>query len=421
VFDNAFSSCPICSPYRGQLLTGRYSHANGCVDNEYGLFPDQETLASTLKRAGYRTAYVGKWHLGYGPYTPEKRFGFDTMLAYNVNHSHNHISYYENEAGPTPIEGWGPVGETDLALGFIEAHLKEEAEIPFCLLMSWGPPHWDGDHYDDYPQQFNIYDPESVDLPPNVPEQMADFARREIAHYYGNITGLDHEIGRITAFLKASGLEENTILCYSSDHGDHLSSHGYGKPFDSWLHHTKRASKATPYEESIHIPFILRYPARVAPGQRTQTLFSSVDFMPTLLELAGVEPPEDLQGTGLSHAVLGEAGPEPDSVYLQILGPGWPHRGDWVGYWRGLRSERWVYARWYESGEVWLFDRQNDPYEMANLAGKPEYAPVQEQLEARLQRWMRETGDPFETGERDPETGMLLLGQQFTHERWIRD
>jgi arylsulfatase A-like enzyme len=247
---------------------------------------------------------------------------------------------------------------------------------------------------------------------------MAAFAREEIAHYYGNVTGLDHELGRIMAFLKENGLDDNTIVCFSSDHGDHLSSHGYGKPFDLWLHHSKRASKATPYEESIHIPFILRYLQKVAPGQRSQTMLSSVDVLPTLLGLADIALPDGIQGLDLSHAVLGEQGPEPDSVYLQILGPGWPHRGEWVGFWRGVRTRRCVYARWFGSGDVWLFDRHTDPYEMNNLAGNPGYATIQAQLEQRLQQWMRDTGDPFETGERDPETGILNLGQRFTHDKW---
>jgi arylsulfatase A-like enzyme len=420
-FDQAFSSCPICSPYRAQILTGRYAHDNGVVDNEYKL-RDDRTLARALKEAGYATAYVGKWHLGYGPYPQEKRYGFDDMAAYDCQHQYYTTTYYENESGPHAIEGWAPTGETDLALGYLQAHLKRGETTPFFLMLSWGPPHWP---YNQYPAEFRTYDPGDIDLPPNVPEQMAEFARREIADYYGNISALDAEMGRLLSWLADHNLAENTILCYSSDHGDHLSSHGYGKPMDTWLHHTKRASKATPYEESIHIPFLLRYPERVAAGQRTDILFNSVDVMPTLLGLAGVEAPvgveasAGVQGQDLSFAVLDEAGSEPDSVYLQILGPGWPHRGKWVGCWRGIRTKRWLYARWHDSGEVLLFDRENDPYEMDNLAGRPAYATVQASMEARLQQWMADTGDPFDSGERDPDTGMLCLGQEFVDKRWI--
>ena len=415
-FEQAFSSCPICSPYRAQVLTGRYAHANGVLDNEYRLFDDQVTLAQALGRSGYRTAYVGKWHLGYGPYPEEKRYGFDYMAAYDCQHRYYSTTYYENERGPYPIEKWAPCGETDLAIRFLGDHAARAGADPFFLMLSWGPPHWP---YDQYPAAFDVYDPQEVDLPPNVPEQMAAFARREIADYYGNISALDHEMGRLLSWLADNGLAEDTIVSYSSDHGDHLSSHGYGKPMDLWLHHTKRASKATPYEEAIHIPFLLRYPARVAAGQRTQVLFNSVDVMPTLLRLAEVDIPTDVQGSDFSSTVLGHVGPEPDSVYLQILGPGWPYRGDWVGCWRGVRTGRWVYARWHGTGDVMLFDRTNDPYEMDNLAGKPEFAAVQASVEERLRQWMVETGDPFDDGERDPSTGMLRLGQEFTDSRWM--
>ena len=220
-------------------------------------------------------------------------------------------------------------------------------------------------------------------------------------------------------FLDERGLTGNTILCYSSDHGDHLSGHGYGKPQDDWLHHSKRASKATPYDESIHIPFLLRYPGAVEAGQRLSTMFSSVDVMPTLLGMVGVEIPDGVQGCDLSHAPLGKEGTAPDSVYLQILGPGWPHRGAWVGCWRGVRMDKWTYARWHDGETVLLFDLENDPDEMRNLASDPAHAAVREQMEARLQQWIKETDDPFDTGPRDPRTGMLELGQKFIHPRWV--
>jgi len=414
-FEQAFSACPICSPYRAQVLTGRYSHANGVVDNEYRLF-DGQTLAHALKEAGYKTAYVGKWHLGYGPYPEEKRYGFDYMAAYDCQHNYYSTTYYENTHGPYAIDGWAPSGETDLALRFLQEHQESGEDTPFLLMLSWGPPHWP---YDEYPAEFQKYEAHEVDLPPNVPEQLADFAQREIADYYGNISALDCEMGRILSWLDDNNLAEDTILCYSSDHGDHLSSHGYGKPMDMWLHHTKRASKATPYEESIHIPFLLRYPEHVAAGQRTDILFNSVDVMPTLLSLAGVSIPAGVQGQDLSHAVLGQIGTEPDSVYLQILGQGWPHRGDWVGFWRGIRTRRWVYARWHGTGEVILFDRENDPYEMDNLAGKPAFTAVQASMENRLRQWIADTGDPFDSGERHSDTGMLCLDQEFVDKRWV--
>ncbi len=420
VFDNAFANHPLCSPYRANLLTGKYGFANGVPDNEYVLWENQVTLAQALKAAGYHTGYVGKWHLGTGPYTPKMRYGFDYLFASNCPNKHYGAAYFRNEDGPITIKEFCPEGETDEAIRFMENHVKTQGDSPFALVMSWEPPHWP---YGQYPKEFDTYDPAKVDLPPNVPVQMAEFARREIAQYYGNVSALDMQIGRLLEALGRLGIAEDTIFCFSSDHGDHLSSHGYGKPMDKWMHPTMRASKATPYEESVHIPFLLRYPRIVQGGRRTRALFGSVDVMPTLLSLCGVATPEGVQGHSLAHVVTGmEGGALPDSVYLMNMGTGWPDRPRWVGLWRGVRTERWVYARWWhnqDEHEPVLFDHQTDPYELNNLAGNPKFADVQQQMEARLKKWMADTGDPFETGPREPTKGMLDLGFKL-QPRWSR-
>lgn len=422
VFSNAFSGCPICSPYRGQVLTGRYSHINGVVCNEYRFFDDQTTIAHMLRDEGYRTAYIGKWHLGHPPYGEHMRYGFDDLYAYNCSHSYYRVSYYHNEAGPFKIDGFAPNTETQLTLDYIEEHLQKSPDQPFCAFVSWGPPHWNGGGdkaYNQYPQEHNIYDPEKVDVPDNVPIQFRDFAKKEIADYYGMVTSIDACMKEIMDALEKWGLTENTIVCFSSDHGDHLSSHGYGKPGDMWMHHTLRGSKATPYEESVHIPFILRYPAKVKCDRCTDVMFNSVDVLPTLLGLCDISIPEDVQGSDLSHAALGIPGQEPDSVYLQILGPGWPSRTKWLGLWRGVRTHQYIYARWKDrDGMRTLHDLSKDPLEMRNLIGNPEYAEVEQKMEERLQRWIKETNDPFDTGERLPVTEMLYLGQAFSSRRW---
>lgn len=419
VFDRAFSSHPLCSPYRGHIMTGKYGHITGVMDNEYRLKTDQVTLPQVLKGAGYHTGFIGKWHLGYGPYTPDKRYGFDYMAAYNCNHAYYSITYHENERGPIKMDKWAPECETDLTIRFIEEHARSRPDTPFALVMGWGPPHWP---YDQYPERFKTYDPATVDLPENVPPQMAAFARQELADYYGNVSALDEQMGRLLSVLDRLGLADNTIVCFSSDHGDHLSSHGYVKPMDKWMHPSMRASKSTPYDEAAHIPFLLRFPRRVEANRRTAAMFSSVDVMPTLLGLCGLKVPDGVQGWDLSHVATGEPGPAPpDSVYLQNMGPGWPHRGQWVGHWRGVRTEDWVYARWHDDErEPMLFDLKNDPSELTNLAGRNEYAAIQQRMEARLQRWIAETHDPFDTGPRDPKTGMLDLGQEFTNDKWNR-
>ncbi len=424
VFDQAYSSCPICSPYRAQVLTGNYSHVNGVMCNEYRLFDNQRTLAHRMKELGYRTAYVGKWHLGYPPYPEHRRYGFDDMLAYNCIHSYYEVSYYHNEKGPMPMVQFAPVVESELALDYLKRHGSGRNAAPVCLLLSWGPPHWNAlrkpRRYGDYPQQYNLYRPEQIELSPNVPIQFRDYSRRDTADYYGMVTALDASIGRIVEELDRTGLAEDTILCFTSDHGDHLNSHGYGTPGDQWMHHSLRGSKATPYTESCHIPFVLRYPARVAGNRRTDTFFNSVDVLPTLMELAGLQAPADVQGRSVAHAALGREGENPDSVYLQILGTGWPDRERWLGLWRGLRTRSHMYARWHDlGGRRLLFDVASDPAELRNLAGDPRHAELEARMETLLQEWTRKTGDPFDSGPRLPVTQMLDLGQAPITRDWL--
>ena len=183
-------------------------------------------------------------------------------------------------------------------------HLDSRPEDPFALFLSWRPPHWP---YEQYPEACSIYDPAEMDVPGNVPEQMVDFARQEIADYYGCCTGLDEQMASLMAALDRLGVSDNTIVCYTSDHGDHLSSHGYGKPFDHWMHESMRASKATPYEESIHVPFVVRWGGGVPAGTRSDAFMGAIDIMPTLLGACGVPLPDGLQGRDVSSVWGGES------------------------------------------------------------------------------------------------------------------
>ncbi len=432
VCDNMFSNHPLCSPYRAILLTGRYGWQNLVIDNEYRPRTDIPTLPGTLRQHGYGTGHVGTFHLGVAPYPEEARYGLDYLAALHDGSGFFDRRYYENESGPTLYEGWAPEVETDLAVRFMERHLNSRPEDPFALFVSWRPPHWP---YEQYPEACSIYDPAEMDVPGNVPEQMVDFARKEIADYYGCCTGLDEQMARLMEALQRLGVADNTIVCYTSDHGDHLSSHGYGKPFDHWMHESMRASKATPYEESIHVPFVVRWAGGVPAGTRSDAFMGAIDIMPTLLGACGVPLPEGLQGRDVSSVWRKESGSTEeelahgredscnaelvreasDSVYLQNMANGWPDRDGWVGRWRGVRTERWTYARWYgnERGP-WLFDRAEDPLEMVNLADAAEARPALEEMETRLHRWMEVTHDPFEYGKRGPR-GFLDLGQEFAN------
>ena len=416
--DNMFSNHPLCSPYRAILLTGRYGWQNLVIDNEYRPRRDIPTLPGALRERGYGTGHVGTFHLGKGPYAEADRYGLDYLAALHGGRGYFDRSYYENESGPTFFDGWAPEVETDLAIRFMARHLDARPDAPFALFVSWRPPHWP---YAQYPPEHAIYNPADVDVPGNVPPQMVDFARREIADYYGCCTGLDAQMARLLDALNRFGIRDNTIVCYTSDHGDHLSSHGYGKPSDHWLHESMRASKATPYEESIHVPFIVRWPDAIPAGVRSRAFFGAIDLVPTLLGACDVPLPEGLQGRDISGVWRGRDAPTDaehtpggsESVYLQNMAHGWPNREGWVGRWRGVRTESYTYARWYANERgPWLFDRSADPLEMVNLADAAEARPALEEMEERLHRWMEATRDPFEYGKRGAR-GFLDLGQVF--------
>jgi arylsulfatase A-like enzyme len=422
VCDNFYSNHPLCSPYRAILLTGQYGWRNGVIDNEYRPRTDIPTLPGTLKDNGYNTAHIGTFHLGKGPYHQEDRYGLNYLAALHDGPSFFDRSYFENESGPTRYEGWAPSVETDLSIQFIERHLDKRPDDPFALFLSWRPPHWP---YQSYPDDYNDYDPAEMDLPANVPPQMADFARREIANYYGCCTGLDAEMGRLLAALDRLDIADNTIVIYTSDHGDHLSSHGYGKPFDNWMHHSMRASKATPYEESIHVPFVVRWPGKTPEASRSDSFFGAIDLVPTLLGACDIPLSDGLQGRDVSQIWTGEAAPDDpdhapgghDSAYLMNMANGWPNRYGWVGRWRGVRTERYTYARWFENERgPWLFDREADPLEMTNLVDTAEGKAALEEMEGRMHRWMEGTQDPFEYGRRGPR-GFIDVGQVWADAR----
>ncbi|NKB66794.1 MAG: sulfatase-like hydrolase/transferase [Candidatus Latescibacteria bacterium] len=424
VCDTCISNHPLCSPYRALLLTGQYGWRNGVIDNEYRPRRAIPTLPGLLRQGGYETAHIGTFHLGRGPYPEVDRYGIDYLAALHDGPGFFDRSYWENETGPTTYEGWAPQTETGLTIKFVEQHLAKRAADPFAVFLSWRPPHWP---YPQYPEEFGGYDPAAMDLPGNVPPQMADFARREMADYYGCCTGLDAQMGRLLAALDELGVADDTIVCYTSDHGDHLSSHGYGKPFDNWMHHSMRASKATPYEESCHVPFIVRWPGVTPANSRSDAFLGAIDLVPSLLGACGLEIPACMQGRDLSPVWRGgQVPPDPEhapggseSAYLMNMAHGWPDRSGWVGRWRGVRTQRYTYARWYHNERgPWLFDRETDPLEMTNLAELNEARPVVEEMEERLHRWMEASGDPFEYGKRGPR-GFLDVGQQWADaEKW---
>lgn len=392
----AYANTPVCTASRAMLLTGLYPAANRVVANDLPLPTDLTGLGHLFRDAGYRTGYIGKWHLDGVPrdhWTPPgpRRQGFEEWAAYNCSHDYYRAEkYYRDLPAPIRIDGYEPVVQTNLALDF----LATADERPFCLLLSWGPPH---DPYAMVPPEFaDLYDPESISLRPNVQPVHPDAARlardwdpaTTLAQYYAAITALDHELGRLLDFLQASGQAEHTIVIFTSDHGDMLWSQG-------------RMKKQQPWEESIHIPFLVRWPGRIAAGNRSDALFGIIDHLPTLLAVCGLDVPGHLHGRDFAAHWQGDAAPAVESLFLMDMAR--MDESDWqnLGEWRGVRTPRYTYARTVHeqagmpTSQPWLlYDNDADPYQLVNLVDDPDHADLRRRLDAQVDEWQAVAGDP---------------------------
>lgn len=380
LFQNAVANTPVCTPSRGSLLTGRHALTARCIVNDLRLPEDEQSIADVLKGHGYRTGYIGKWHLdgiSRHMFTPpgRRRHGFDDYwAAYNCNHRYFDHKWYEDDSPELQrSEGYDADIQTGQAIGFMERFQDE----PFCLFLSWGPPHAP---YREVAQAFlDAYPPEAVSLRPNA--MGADPAA--IAGYYAHIAAIDRDVGRLMAALDRLGLSDNTIVVFSSDHGDMLWSHGQLK-------------KQRPWEESIHIPLIVRWPHRLPAGQVADTLIGVADHTPTLLGLAGIPVPLQMNGVDLSAVLLGQTDQEPSSVFINEY-VSFDQARDYMP-WRGVRTKRYTYARWLKGGAL-LYDNLKDPYQLRNLAPAPGREALIETLEAELDGWLVRLDDGFLSGE----------------------
>ncbi|MBX7255693.1 MAG: sulfatase [Candidatus Hydrogenedentes bacterium] len=384
-FTHCISNYPVCTPYRAMLLTGRWPYRTGMIDNNLQLRPEEETIAKAFKAAGYRTGYIGKWHLGGLRAEP---FGFDTSLIWTGSKGHSQSKCHVADGPPVEMKGYAPPLMTDQALTFMD----QERDKPFFLMLSWIPPH---SPFRDVPDEFKaMYPKGSLPRRPNVPEAIAkegvegpiwgNNGWEDFQGYNAHITAIDRELGRLLEALEKKGLADNTILVYSSDHGSMFGSHGVG-------------SKRQPYEESIRVPFLVRAPGRVPAGKKVDALFGAIDIMPTLCGMAGVDAPTGLDGQDFSPWMRGESGPDPESAFIMHISKKNASGGDEhpAPLFRGLRTKQHTFAVLGEGGGL-LFDNTADPYQMKNLFGDPAHEPKREQLKGMLRDWLARAVDPYE-------------------------
>ena len=356
-FRQMVSHMPVCSAYRASLFTGKYTTSTGMVINELRMNPDHRCLGHVLADGGYETGYIGKWHLyadqlghhyeprnSFVPRGPH-RLGFDGLwAAYNFHHNY-YGSYYHTESPEKIFYGedvFEPDAQTDMALDFIEG--RAESEKPFFLMVSYGTPHDPWVQSNVPKKYYDMFRDVKFEVPPNYssemdpygdgwsnieksPERLDEWMR----NYYAMTANLDWNVGRILDAVDKSELGQDTIVVFTSDHGEMFGGHG-------------RMKKNIFYEEAARVPFLMRWKGIIPAGSVSDACINTPDIMPTLLGLAGLKRqiPRKVEGMDLSHLARGEDGPQPDAALLMNTGACavWRNGHEW----RAVRDDRYTYA-----------------------------------------------------------------------------
>ena len=443
-----FNTNSICGPSRASILTGKYSHVNGFFKNEKGGDFDgsQMTFPKLFQQAGYETAVIGKWHLGTNP------TGFDyskVMIYWGGQGTYFNPVFLEN--GRDTIVERKRHSTAQVAHDALKWLDKErDKEKPFLLMYQFKAPHrpWEpAEEFktlftdEDFPHPSNFNDDyqgriaaqqqwmeienhmnrRDLKIPPP-----AGLNKRELNDYYsyGNqgqfwtpsdtlegavlknwkyqtyikdylrcVAGVDKAVGQMLDYLQDSGLAENTIVIYTSDQGFYLGEHGW---FDKrWM-----------YEESFRMPFMISHPKRIEPGTVNSNLLLNIDFAPTMLELAGISIPEDMQGTSFVSQLDMDPKDVRDAVYYHYYEyPKWhkvqPHYG--------IRTNRFKLIHFYYSMDEWeLYDLDKDPNEMNNLYNNPKYKKLIKQLKKKLKALQVEYKDDMSLGEMRRMTDIVI-------------
>lgn len=439
LFQNVFCTNAICGPSRAAILTGKFSHLNGYYKNHQGGKFDstQWSFPQEFQRNGYQTALFGKWHLGTEP------AGFDQFKYHNNKGQQG--TYYDpiyNENGTnTQREGYATILTTDFALDWLAE--TSESKEPFMMLLQYKAPHrqwlpeekykdlfegvempYPSTFYDEYEGReqtagdtdmtMDNFDPRDMKIAPpdsiTDPKQLRKWSemgykrgtgegwmphdsmsvkqarewkyQRYIKDYLACVRSVDDQIGRVLNYLDETGLAENTIVVYTSDQGFYLGDHGW---FD----------KRFMYEQSLKMPFIVRYPKTIEAGQVNNDMLMNIDFAPTLLDFAGISTNDKIQGQSFKSTMISsKVAKSREAVYYHYYEyPFWHH----VQPHYGVRSDRYKLIHFYYDVDVWEFyDLENDPNELNNLIQSADHAAIIGEMRAQLRKLQTEFQDDID-------------------------
>lgn len=371
-FTKCASNNPVCASFRGTMQTGLYSHTHGTIHNLVPLDTRLPTMATILNSAGYITGYAGKWHLSrrsrarsleFRNVPPDHRGGWQDW--YGFERSFGHYSIFHHSGGDIVgfSKGWEPEWLSNIAIDFIITN----QDRPWAFYVAPSAPHPPSQ----CPEQFlELYDQDSIvpPVPGIVPDEILPVYQEILRRYYGQVSAIDREVGRLVECLAGTGLLENTIIVYTSDHGDRLG------------HHFSRLGsrigalrgKGGPFHSEFHIPLIVHWPARIRCGRACDVLLDSVDLLPTILGLAGIPLLGYFQGNCMAEWCIRNRGPQKPVVYLE--------HGMARGAWRGVWDGRFVYSPSLQL----MYDHSIDPHEFNNLYAASKYEDERVRLHSEL-------------------------------------
>lgn len=411
-FEHAVANCPVCTPSRSMLLSGRHPLHNNCFDNDRGLLTEEEIgagLGHVLRDCGYRMGYVGKWHLYGGerdrPVPPgPDRHGFDDLFLTNnchVNYHPDHSFYWTEKGLKKKFASWEVAGQTEQALDFLDSSTSDEH---FCLFVSWHAPHnhegGDARRYSgfDAPEEFkNLYNEQEIVPRAHLPNTHEN--RLMTLGYYAMCSEVDHHFGRLMAKLAAKGFDQNTLVVFTSDHGETFGANA------------SQCHKGNPEDVSVRIPLLMRMPGVLPAGRVSRLLIGMLDMAPTVAGLLGVPVPSNWQGIDLAAEIVAGRDDAVDSLPIFNFKPSW----------RGVYTRQHTFAleqiertpdlqdrlgsdlfdqRDYTPSYNLLYDREADPLQLANLINSTPHIGVARELTALTHDWCRKFRDPFFSYER---------------------